>query len=108
MRAISSKRAKACAIPASVKMIVTHRDEGRCIYCGKAGLPEAHFIPRSRGGLGVPQNILTLCRDCHDKFDHGDRATREGMREFFREYLQSHYSDWNENNLIYRRFPNEH
>lgn len=103
MKPLSSRRAKALAISPGVKRIVNERDGGRCVYCGRPGLPEAHFIPRSRGGLGVPENVLTLCRACHDRFDNGGRYEREGMCEFFADYLQSKYPDWNEDNLTYRK-----
>lgn len=104
MNKYSSRRAKACAIPSYVKQTVYNRDSGRCVYCGRPGLPEAHYIPRSKGGLGVQENVLTLCRPCHDRFDNGDRQTREGMREFFREYLMTQYPEWDEEKLIYRRY----
>ena len=104
MNTYSSRRAKACAIPSYVKQIVFNRDNGRCVYCGRPGLPEAHFISRSKGGLGVKENILTLCRPCHDRFDHGTREEREGMREFFREYLMTQDPEWDEEKLIYRRY----
>lgn len=101
MKPISSKRAKALAIPKAVKDAVYERDNGLCIWCGKPGLPEAHYIPRSKGGLGIEENILTLCRECHDEFDNGMWWKRERMREFFREYLSNHYDNWHEAKLIY-------
>lgn len=104
MRSLSSKQAKAKAISSTVKMIVFNRDSGRCVYCRRPGNPEAHFIPRSKGGLGVPQNILTLCRTCHEQFDNGTKEVRDGMREYFREYLMTQYPDWDESKLIYRRY----
>ena len=104
MRSISSKQARAKAISSTVKMLVYHRDGGLCICCHRPGNPEAHFIPRSKGGLGIPENILTLCRECHDKYDFGTREQREGMREEFREYLMSKYSHWDEDNLTYRKW----
>ncbi|WP_073083036.1 HNH endonuclease [Sporobacter termitidis] len=98
-----SKRTKALAIPKSVKDAVWNRDDRKCVYCGGTYLafPEAHFIPRSHGGLGVEQNVLTLCRVCHDTYDHTHR--RDEMRAFFADYLAAHYPGWNEQNLIYRR-----
>lgn len=103
MKNVSSRRAKALQISSYVKLIVNRRDEGLCVYCHKPGNPEAHFIPRSKGGLGVPQNILTLCRSCHDQYDNGPRELRDGMRESFRDYLCSKYDDWSEENIIYRK-----
>ena len=103
MKARSSKRAKALAIGSDVKRIVYERDGGVCVWCGRRGFPEAHFISRSKGGLGVEENILTLCRGCHDHFDHGGRTERECMREEFERYLRGKYPDWDEKNLTYRR-----
>ena len=103
MKHISSKRAKALSISRETKRIVFHRDGGLCVYCRDVGNPEAHFVPRSRGGLGIPENILTLCRKCHDRFDHGKRYERAGMREYLREYLQSQYPDWDESKLYYHK-----
>lgn len=103
MKYRSSKRAKALSISDTTRWAVNERDHGRCVYCGNPGLPEAHYIPRSKGGLGVEQNILTLCRKCHDRFDNGPRMVRDGMKEFFAEYLQSHYPDWDETKLIYHK-----
>ena len=103
MKPLSSRRARALAISPGVKRLVNYRDGGRCVYCGRPGLPEAHYIPRSKGGLGIEQNVLTLCRPCHDRYDNGPAAIREGMREYFGEYLASQYPDWNEDNLIYRK-----
>ena len=103
MKTLSSKRSKALAIPQAVKKAVYDRDGGLCVYCHRPGLPEAHFIPRSKSGLGIEENILTLCRECHDTFDNGTREEREERREYFRQYLTDHYDDWSEDKLIYRR-----
>ena len=77
-----------------------------CVYCGSAApaplaWSNAHFISRSQGGLGIPENGLTLCPECHRRYDQTkDRAE---MRVFFREYLKSHYPCWDEYDLIYRK-----
>ena len=104
MKNLSSKRAKALAISKDTKRAVYHRDGGLCVNCKRPGNPEAHFIPRSKGGLGIPENILTLCPECHRRFDQGPRMARVGMREYFRDYLMSKYPDWNEDDLIYRKY----
>lgn len=104
MRALSSKRAKALSISKKVKDAVWERDEHRCVYCGSTyAFPEAHVVPRSRGGLGVEENIVTLCRLCHDAFDHGTAEQRHEIGGVCRAYLKSIYHDWDEENLIYRK-----
>jgi hypothetical protein len=96
------KRTKACAISKKTKEIVYKRDEGCCIFCGAPGLPEAHVVPRSHGGLGVPQNIVTVCRPCHDKMDNS--LMRQQMLQEAAEHLKRFYPDWNEKDLIFDKW----
>lgn len=104
MKRISSRRAKACAISPAVKKRVWERDGHRCVYCKSINaFPEAHYIPRSRGGLGIEENILTLCRLCHDAFDNGTAAMRHEIGHYCREYLKAIYPGWDEKKLIYRK-----
>lgn len=106
MKRRSSKRAMACDISPDTRYKVWKRDDGCCVWCGRRGgyvFPEAHFIPRSKGGLGIPENILTLCRPCHDMFDNGDRRQKALMRDYFREYFKRFYPEWEEKNLYYHK-----
>ena len=68
-----SKRTKACEITPEVKAQVEKRDGYCCIFCGAPGRGEAHFIGRAQGGLGVPENLLTVCRACHNQMDKGPK-----------------------------------
>lgn len=104
MKRISSEAAKAKQISTKTKKIVYERDNGLCVVCGRRGLPEAHYIPRSAGGLGIEQNIVCLCRDCHNKFDFGDGETMDTYGEIIRNYLKSKYPDWDEDKLIYKKY----
>ena len=79
-----------------------------CVWCGLAApaplvWSNAHFISRAQGGLGIPENGLTLCPECHRRYDQS--TNRNQMREYFRAYLESKYPDWNEDELIYRKRP---
>lgn len=96
------KETKATSIPNEVKLIVFGRDKGRCIICGAPGLPEAHFIRRSQGGLGIEQNIVTLCRACHYEFDEGKKH-RE-YKERIREYLDRFYPDFTDYDRVYHKY----
>lgn len=95
-----SKRTKALEIPPKVKQKVLERD-GACIWCSRQGLPNAHFIARSQGGLGIEENILTLCPDCHRRYDQTDERAK--MREYFKNYLQEQYPGWDETKLYYKK-----
>lgn len=96
------KRTKACGIGEKTKRIVYKRDDGLCIFCCRYGKPEAHIIPRSQGGLGVPQNIITVCRECHDKLDNS--TARKKMLQEAIIYLKGFYPDWNEQDLIFSKW----
>jgi 5-methylcytosine-specific restriction endonuclease McrA len=99
---MKSKRAKACDISKKVKDIVWERDGHRCIVCGSyQAMPNSHFIRRSQGGLGIPENIVTMCMTCHRMYDQ--YIDRENMESFVEKYLRSHYPDWDRKNLVYKK-----
>lgn len=98
-----SKRSKATDIPKKTKEIVWERDNHCCIVCGSPyGMPNAHYISRAHGGLGIEQNIVTLCQTCHDRYDNGDK--REEYGTWIRAYLKSKYPDWDEEKLYYQKW----
>jgi len=89
------------AISPAVKRRVLERD-GFCVLCGSAdGQPNAHYISRARGGLGIEENVLTLCWKCHMRYDQ--TVERKALRVLFRQYLQSKYPDWDETKLVYKK-----
>ena len=106
------KDTKARDFDRKAKLAIMHRDtvEGWpcCVFCGAAAPSEespvwsnAHYISRAQGGLGIPENGLTLCPICHRKYDQ--TTARFEMRGYFREYLSEHYENWSEDALIYRK-----
>lgn len=104
MKRISSRRAKALEISQRVKRRVWERDEERCILCGnREAMPNAHYISRAQGGLGVEQNVVTLCADCHRRYDQG--TERVAMRERIKKHLKERYANWDEDRLRYRKGP---
>jgi hypothetical protein len=51
------------------------RDEFKCRVCGaKSSLQCHHIKPRSKGGTDKLSNLMTLCKDCHD------RHHKEGLK----------------------------
>lgn len=102
-----NKRAKACDISPKVRLAVYERDHGICALCHRNnGIGNAHFISRAHGGMGVEENIVTLCLSCHDKYDHGEELEREEIRGYLRDSLRALYPDWDETKLIYRKWGN--
>ena len=98
---MQSKRTKALAIKPEVKQRVYERDGGCCVICGAQGNPEAHYISRAHGGLGIEQNIVTLCRRCHHDYDQTTK--RNGYGVIIADYLRSQYPGWDPVDLIYRK-----
>ena len=97
------KRTKALDIPPAVKAEVWERDGGCCILCGSPdAAPNAHYIARSHGGLGIPRNTVTLCQRCHDRYDNSPE--RRSLREEIKRHLMSVYDDWSEADLIYQKY----
>lgn len=97
-----NKRTRKTAIPTKVKKVVWERDGKCCIFCGRPGNPEAHIIPRSHGGLGIEQNIVTVCRECHDLLDNS--TERDKRLQIAKEYVRSFYPGWTEESVIYNKW----
>lgn len=43
-----------------------------------------------------------LCMRCHDEYDNG--AYHKVLKQQFREYLKGQYKDWDENQLVYKKY----
>lgn len=102
---MKSNRTKATDIPMSVKKTVWERDNHHCIICGNPyAMPNAHFISRSHGGLGIEENIVTLCQNCHHNFDNGkSKELKESIKHNIEAYLKEFYPNWSIDSLIYKK-----
>ncbi len=100
------KQTKATEIPIKVKEIVWKRDNYRCIFCHKFVPVECsccHFIPRSAGGLGIPENIYTGCPDCHREQDNGLNTKFYDLK--VENHLKGIYgANWDKSKLIYKKY----
>lgn len=99
------KRTLATSISLNTKQIVWKRDKHKCIFCQKE-VPlfnaNAHLVKRSQGGLGIPENLVTACDDCHYEEDMGKNCKEYEMRA--ETYLKNYYgSTWERQNLIYKK-----
>lgn len=100
---MKSKRTIACSISPETRRMVEERDEHRCVFCGSSNCRgEAHYIRRSQGGLGIPENLLCVCRSCHYQFDEGQ--AKELYRAKAEEYLKSKYPEWDRSKLVYDKW----
>lgn len=111
-----SKQARAREFNATSRRIIKERDRNQCIFCqmqyhmedvtwsGPGSLSIMHYIPRSQGGLGIPQNGAQGCVSHHEMLDNGNKGRREEMLQLFKNYLQEHYPDWSEDALTYNKW----
>ena len=95
------KRTRALAIKPEVKKKVEERDHHQCIFCGRPGRGEAHVISRAHGGLGVEQNLVTVCRECH--FGMDDTVSRSFFLELAEQHLRSFYPDLTPDAVTYKK-----
>lgn len=91
-------------IPKDVRDRVIERDSYEdcpcCVYCGKPKYVQLHhYIERSRGGLGIEENLVCLCAKCHTALHKGDWQ----IEEYVRMYLSDKYADWDEKKLIAKK-----
>lgn len=103
---MKSKRSRACDISPKVREQVLSRDARRCTLCGSTyRLELAHaFLPRSRGGLGKKENLITLCQRHHRMLDSGKAEEQEAVRIFVDTYMKNKYGKIDLNKLKYDKF----
>ena len=57
---------KGTPIPEETRRFIIERAGGKCEYCGKRG-EDIHYIKyRSNGGDNNKNNLILLCRRCHN------------------------------------------
>jgi hypothetical protein len=73
-------------------------------------MPNAHILSRSKGGLGIETNIITLCtlmttNKCHHRFDNGTKKEHEEMMKIISRYMKKIYGDdWNIEDQKYKKW----
>ena len=77
MKRTRMRRKSPTPIPAKIRFQVLARDGYRCRWCRSAGPLELHHVrKRSQGRDDKPENLLTLCRFCHERTDRPYRKGR--------------------------------
>jgi len=83
-------------IDSRIQWKVFQRDNYRCRYCGKTGIPLTvdHLILWEEGGMTIEDNLLTACKKCN--------KTRGNMQ--YEEWLKDDYYKRVSINLDYKTF----
>lgn len=63
----------------------------------------AHFVNRSKMGLGIEENGVLLCRWHHHHLDNSNKGLRPEMLSIMEEYLKSKYKNWDKDKLTYNK-----
>ncbi len=63
----------------------------------------AHYIPKSKLGLGILENGVWCCRYHHHMLDNGKGGHRTEMLKIIADYLKSIYPDWDKDKLVYKK-----
>lgn len=97
---------------------IQQRDNYSCLFC-KIGYhceknnPNSleyvihdimHFIPKSKLGLGIEENGVEGCRYHHMLLDNGNQNLKKEMLLIMEKYLQSIYTNWSKEDLIYKKW----
>ncbi len=67
-------------------------------------LVQMHILLKEvSGGLGIPENVVTLCPECHYQEDHGQNT--QHYEEYIENYLKGIYgTDWSKEKLVYKKW----
>jgi len=69
----------------SVETKIKKRDGYTCRSCGlRVNLTVHHILPRDEGGTEIPDNLITLCRVCHDEIEECGFKTKLEIIDFKR------------------------
>lgn len=99
-----TKQTRAKAITKTVKKAVWERDNGECIICHSPDAdPSCHYIRRSQGGLGILENIVTLCARHHLMLDSPNSPEQKLLRARVSEHLEKHHPGFPDEKRIYRK-----
>ena len=53
--------------------------------------------------MGIPENVVTLCLECHYEEDHGQNT--QLYEDYIENYLKSIYgAKWEKSKLVYKKY----
>ena len=70
----------------ALKKRVLERDEYACVICQRPAADMHHVYFRSESGADDIENCVSLCRECHARYAHGNEKKK--WQKLFLEYLK--------------------
>lgn len=68
--------------------------EHRCAYCGDLAQSLDHVLPKARGGLTVPRNLVPACLPCNAAKGHREVFSWWREQPYWCEIGQARLIDW--------------
>lgn len=100
---MKSKRSKAMDVSHKTRLEVFERENYRCLLCGDIGTDCAHYLSRgAKGGLGIPENLVLLCRKCHFELDQTPK--RKELLLIIKHYLELKYPGFQDKDRVYNKW----
>jgi len=63
-----------------------------CAYCSSTSVDFHHLVFRSHGGKDEPDNLIALCRTCHEKA-HNDKTFNDYLKELNQDNIRKYTND---------------
>ena len=80
----------------TIRLKILERDRNKCVVCdGLRHLEIHHVVPRSEGGGDNRENLITLCRKCHDEVELSEYRTVALIR--------NHTPEWKNTNAAKKK-----
>lgn len=71
-------------------------------------MPNSHILSRAHSGLGIETNIVTMCLECHHKYDNGIKKDKEKIKNKVVNYMKSIYgNDWSIEKQKYKKWSDK-
>lgn len=102
MSKYKSKRSQATDFSKDTKIEMLRRDNYKCIFCSNSeSLTPAHYISRAKGGLGILENGVCLCVQCHQALDQS--PARFHLQLKVERYLNKKHPDFKQEDRTYKK-----
>ena len=96
-----NQRSLATDIPKHVRQEVLVREKGMCVMCGSVHWLECHhYVEKSRGGMGIKENLVMLCKTHHDQIHKGNVIVKNQVTN----YLAKLYPSFSDKDRIYDKW----
>lgn len=66
----------------------------RCAYCGEVAASLDHVLPKAKGGMTVPRNLVPACLSCNRRKGHREVFSWWREQPYWEQAAQERLLDW--------------